>query len=269
VYLKVAAGDVWQDVVKFALANDLAGIEALSAIPGTTGAAPVQNIGAYGSEVKDVLESVEVFDMESGGFKVLTNTECEFAYRHSTFKKPEHKHRYIIVSIILKLRKSKTNTIPDFKPVRDFFAAKYNLDKDNKSQMDAFETIIREISEVITNIRWSKLPKPDELPNVGSFFHNPIISEVQVEKLKRILPDVPVYPAANGMYKVPAGYLIEQAGLKGYRQGSVGVYDEHALVLVNHQSATFEELEGFISYIQSRVLDLYGVALRPEPEIIG
>ena len=255
VVLRVGAGESWDKVVQFAVENNLQGIEALSAIPGTAGAAPVQNIGAYGTEIKDVLWKVEAVEKATGQVKEFTNEECKFAYRNSIFKQ-ELKDRFIITAIYLKLQNSKTALLPRSKEVQEIF-------KDRKDT----KCTLQEIRDAIIKIRWNKLPKPEELGNVGSFFHNPIISISQLEELKKILPEVPVYEFGE-RFKVPAGYLIEQAGLKGFRQGNVGIYEKHALVLVNHGGASFKELENLIDFIKQTIFEKYKIQLSVEPELV-
>jgi UDP-N-acetylmuramate dehydrogenase len=256
VVIKVGAGEVWDEVVAFAVERNLQGIEALSAIPGTAGAAPVQNIGAYGTEIKDVLEKVEVVDRATGELRVLENKDCKFSYRNSIFKN-EFKNKYIITAIYLKLKKSATAEIPKYKEVQKFFEG------DSRVQIPLLE-----IRNVITEIRWNKLPRPELLPNVGSFFHNPILNHEQLIDLQKILPNVPTYQNEDGNFKVAAGYLMDQAGLKGFTQGEVGTYEKNALVLVNAGQANFEQLQIFINFVQETVFAKYGVRLLVEPELV-
>lgn len=256
VTLKVAAGENWDDVVAYAVENSLQGIEALSAIPGKAGAAPVQNIGAYGSEVKDVLEKVEVVDKETGEIRFFNNAECRFSYRQSIFKN-ELKNKYIITAIYLRLKQASTAPIPKYKDVQKHF------ENDTPTEVP-----LTEIRQAITEIRWSKLPKPDELPNVGSFFHNPILTKSEVEELQKILPEVPIFEIGSNSYKVAAGYLIDKAGLKGVEKYGVGTYEKNALVLVNKGSATFTDLQKFIDFIKTEIKNKYNVYLQVEPEII-
>jgi UDP-N-acetylmuramate dehydrogenase len=255
IILKVGAGENWDEVVKFAVENNLQGIEALSAIPGTAGAAPVQNIGAYGTEIKDVLWKVEVVEKTTGKVRVFTNEECKFSYRNSIFKQ-ELKDKFIITAIYLKLQNSNTSQLPRSKEVQEIF-------KDRKDP----EFTLQDIREAIIKIRWNKLPKPEELANVGSFFHNPIISASELEELKKILPEVTAYEIGD-KFKIPAGYLIEQAGLKGYRKESVGIYEKHALVLVNHGGASFKELKSLIDFIKQTIFEKYKIELSVEPELV-
>lgn len=255
VFLKVGAGAVWDGVVQFAVDNNLQGIEALSAIPGTAGAAPVQNIGAYGSEIKDVLWKMEAVEKATGQVREFANEECKFAYRNSIFKQ-ELKDKFIITAIYLKLKNSKTAPLPRSREVQEIF-----MDRDEK------EFSLQEIRKAVVKIRWNKLPKPEELANVGSFFHNPIISVSELEELKQILSEVPAYEFGE-RFKVPAGYLIEQAGLKGFKQGNVGIYEKHALVLVNHGGASFKELKSFIDFIKQTIFEKYKIQLSVEPELV-
>lgn len=254
--LKVAAGEFWDEVVAFAVERNLQGIEALSAIPGTAGAAPVQNIGAYGTEIKDVLEKVEVLDCVMGALQILENKDCKFSYRNSIFKN-EFKNKYIITAIYLKLKKSATAEIPKYKEVRKFFEG------DSRDQIPLLE-----IRNAITEIRWSKLPRPELLPNVGSFFHNPILNHEQLADLQKILPNVPTYQNEDGNFKVAAGYLMDQAGLKGFTRDGVGTYEKNALVLVNRGQTNFEQLQNFIKFVQETIFAKYGVRLLVEPELV-
>jgi UDP-N-acetylmuramate dehydrogenase len=258
VILKVAAGEVWDEVVQFAVENNLQGIEALSAIPGSAGAAPVQNIGAYGTEIKDVLEKVEAVERATGEAKEFTNSECEFTYRNSIFKN-KLKDKFIITHIYLKLKKSKYAKLPEYKDVKEYF-------KDSGKESAS----LTEIRRAITEIRWCKLPRPEDLGNVGSFFHNPIIFLEQLEILKEKLPNIPVYKVDEEKVKVPAGYLIDQLGLKGLKSanGKVGTYEKNALVLVNYGGAEFSDLEDFVKFVQQKVSEAYDINLVVEPELV-
>lgn len=255
VYIFAGAGEVWDDVVAWAVHKRFAGIEALSAIPGSTGATPVQNVGAYGAEIKDTLVSVRAYDKEENQFVEISNEDCEFSYRQSIFKGRE-KNRYIITSILLKLKKAPP-VIPDYPLVKKYFK-EHNIMSPN----------VEQIRQVITDIRWSKLPKPEILPNCGSFFENPIVGLSIANALKQKLPDMPEYDMGHGMVKIPAGFLIEKAGLKGIQIGPVGTYEKNALVLINHGGATYHDVVCAKDKIISTVQDLFGVTLKTEPEFI-
>lgn len=260
ILVKIGSGENWDSVVQWAVNNNYSGIESLSAIPGTVGAGPVQNIGAYGSEIKDVLDSVSVFDTTNKQIVTLNNQDCNFSYRNSIFKSTQ-KGRYIILSVILKLSKDKPK-IPEYKAVKDYFDLSNNL---NPTLLD--------IRNAIIEIRWSKLPHPQELPNCGSFFENPIITKDLADKIKLQYPNLPIYPVVtNGanqeLVKISAGFMVDQAGLKGAKFGPVGVYDKNALVIVNHGGATYEDIVKAKDQIIKTVYDKFGVTLKPEPEFV-
>jgi UDP-N-acetylmuramate dehydrogenase len=235
--LKIGAGEIWDQVVEKTINMNLSGFETLSAIPGTVGATPVQNVGAYGTEVKDIIVSVEVFDIKGDKFMEILNIDCKFGYRDSIFKN-EAKGRYIITAVTFKLKKV-----------------------DDK-------TPLLEKREEITKTRWSKLPKPNEIPNVGSFFKNPIVLNEIAEEIHSQYPEAKFFPIDEKFTKVPAGWLIENAGLKGRAFGNISVYDKNALVLVNNGSATKEDLLNAKDEIIKIVNEKFGIILEQEPEII-
>lgn len=250
------AGVAWDDLVKFALSEQLAGVEALTAIPGTVGAAPVQNIGAYGAELADIFHSLRAYDTKESKFVEFKKTDCDFGYRHSRFK--DEPGRFIITQVTLALTPASNPVpIPDYPGVKDYLLAH---DIKNPSLAD--------LSQAITDIRWSKLPKPEELPNAGSFFKNPVVSAKTAEQIKRIYPTVRLFPLPDGQMKVPAGWLIEQAGLKGARVGGFGTYEKNALVIVNHGGGTYAELEALIAQITAAVSAKFGLTLTPEVNIV-
>ena len=251
--LAIQAGENWDEVVKFAVAHELSGIEALSGIPGLAGATPIQNIGAYGSEIADTIESVEVYDKEKEKFLILKKSECDFSYRNSIFKKnPE---RFIVTSMTLGLSKEKPKT-PDYKDVKKYFAEKNN---NNPSLL--------EIREAIINIRKNKLPDPSVIPNAGSYFTNPILEEKVALQIKSQFPEVPLFPFQN-QFKISAGWLIEQVGLKGEMVGKIKIYDKNALVLTNPEHATFEEIREAEETIHQKVFQKFNITLDREPRII-
>ena len=255
VVLKVGAGEVWHDFVMHCVGNGYGGVENLSLIPGTVGAAPMQNIGAYGVEIKSVVEAVEAVDIESGEKRVFSNAECEFGYRESVFKKA-FKNKYVITGTTFKLSK---------KPVVN---AAYGDVQKTLQEMGAETPTIRDISEAIMTIRRSKLPDPAEIGNAGSFFKNPEIPVAQFTHLRETFPEVPGYPVDAETVKVPAGWLIERAGWKGYREGEIGVHARQALVLVNYGGGTGAQIKALSEKIQESVAGKFGIRLNAEVNFI-
>lgn len=256
VIIKVASGEVWDDVVAWSVSKNLSGVEALSAIPGTVGGTPIQNVGAYGSEIKDVLVSVEAYNIEKNEIVNISNQECKFGYRDSIFKN-EWKGRFVITHIIIKLKKDDPS-IPDYKGVHEYFKNK-NIEKPN----------LKQIRDAIIEIRWSKLPKPNVLPNCGSFFENPIIEKSFADKLKMDYSDMPEYNIDNDHVKIPAGWLVEHAGLKGVTFDNVGTYEKNALVLINTGDATQKDVINARNKIIEKVYQKFGITLESEPEIVN
>jgi len=246
-------GEDWDGVVKFAVRNDLSGIETLSWIPGKAGSAPVQNIGAYGTEISDYIKTVEVYDKKKGGFASLNNKDCQFSYRDSLFKK--QRNRFIIVSVTLSLSKNAPK-IPKYKDVENYFKEK------NKKSPN-----LKEIRKAIIKIRKNKLPDPKVVPNCGSFFKNPIIGKRGVAKIKKVLPDSPLFPIGH-KFKIPAGFLIEKAGFKGKQIGRMKVHENNALVLTNPNRVPFSDLIKAKNKIQNTVYKKFGIMLEPEVNII-
>lgn len=255
VVLEVGAGEVWHDFVMHCVSNGYGGVENLSLIPGTVGAAPMQNIGAYGVEIKSVVESVEAVDIESGEKRVFSNAECEFGYRESVFKKA-FKNKYVITGAIFRLSK---------KPVLN---AAYGDVQKTLQEMGAQTPTIRDISEAIMSIRRSKLPDPAEIGNAGSFFKNPEIPVAQFARLRETFPEVPGYPVDAETVKVPAGWLIEKAGWKGYREGEIGVHARQALVLVNYGGGAGAQIKALSEKIQESVAGKFGIRLNAEVNFI-
>jgi UDP-N-acetylmuramate dehydrogenase len=255
VVLRIAAGEIWDDVVLFTVKNGYSGLEAMSAIPGTVGATPVQNVGAYGEEIKDVLVSLEAYDRQEKKYVTILNSECDFSYRMSRFKK-DWKNRFIITYITVELSKGKPK-IPEYKVVTDYFK---NKNIESPTLMD--------IREAIIEIRWSKLPRPEEIPNCGSFFENPIVEKSFGAKLQAEFKDLPLYTVDENFVKIPAGWLIEHSGLKGVAFGPVGTYDKNALVLINHGGATQANVIKARDEIIKIVYKKFGIMLESEPEII-
>ncbi len=257
VLVKVGAGVIWHDVVKWSVNHNFGGIENLALIPGTTGAAPIQNIGAYGVEFEQVLEHLTAFDVEEGAFKIFTPEECNFAYRNSIFKN-EYKGRMIVTDVTMRLKRNSPQINIDYYALSDYMKA--NSIK-NPGIFDVFDAVVA--------IRTSKLPDPSLLGNAGSFFKNPIVDKSTYSILKEDYPDIPSYEIGSDEIKIPAGWLIEQAGWKGKRVGNVGTYKNQALVIVNFGGATGDEIYRHALNIQKSVLEKFGIDLRPEVNIIG
>jgi UDP-N-acetylmuramate dehydrogenase len=256
-YVEFASGELWDECVEWAIENDLGGIENLSMIPGTAGAAPIQNIGAYGVELSDVFVSLDALDLIWGDKKTFTKKECQFGYRDSIFKN-ELKNQYFITSITLKL------TMEDHKANMDYGDIKKVLADNEIDEPD-----IADVSEAINEIRMSKLPDPEELGNAGSFFKNPIVEKEELERLKTAFPDLKFFPhSEKKKYKIAAGWLIEQCGWKGHRVEDAGVYDKQALILVNYGKATGGEILSLAKKIQKSVKDKFGISLVPEVNIL-
>lgn len=253
VFLKVNAGESWSRLVEYAVKQGWGGIENLALIPGKVGAAPIQNIGAYGVEVKDVIVSVEAFDMQTGQTVSFSHEQCGFGYRSSFFK-TIGKGRYFVTSVLIKLDKNPTINI-SYGPLQKAFSGRSNV-------------TIADIYDEVVNVRQSKLPDPDKLANAGSFFKNPVIEEKQAEGFLVDHPDAPHYPQLNGQVKLAAGWLIEQCGWKGVREGDVGVHQNQALVLVNYGHASGQQVFDFAKKIIQSVHDKMGVTLEPEVNII-
>ncbi len=249
--IEADAGLKWDDLVYWTVENDLYGLVNLSFIPGTVGAAPVQNIGAYGTEIKDVLKYVEVFDIEQNSFKRLSAQECEFGYRTSIFKTRLRNH-VIITRIGLELSK---------KPQ---FNLSYGPLKELASVANLSQRLVR---LKLGQIRMKKLPDPSIIGNAGSFFKNPVVSEQKYIQLKKRFPSMPAYEMDSG-WKIPAGWLIDNLGLKGYRMGQAAVYEHNALVLVNLGKATAADILNLAKFIQQKVWQAYAINLEFEVNVI-
>lgn len=252
-YITVGAGTQWDEIVLHSIQQGLSGIEALSGIPGTVGATPIQNVGAYGVEIKDVLESVTVFDRKDSQWKKLANKECCLSYRWSIFK--ENPDRYIITSIILKLSR-KTPSLPSYKKLQDLF---------RKTDTPLTSHALR---LAVLRLRSLSLPDPQIFPNAGSFFKNPIISKEKEEELRKKFPSLVSFPLENGMYKLAAGWLIDQCGLKGFKKGHFSTYSKNALIIIHDGEGSYSELHSFISKIISAVEEKFKATLDPEPVFI-
>jgi len=255
VFLNVQAGVDWNEFVDYCLKNNHGGVENLALIPGNVGSSPIQNIGAYGAEVKDVIESVEVVNIETLQMFELTNDECKFGYRNSIFKN-ELKGKVIIVSVTFKLDKIHKLNL-------EYGALKQEL-KDRKID----KPTIQDVAKAVSDIRRCKLPDPKEIGNSGSFFKNPSLHNDAFTKLKSAFPDIPSYAQADNTFKIPAGWLIEQCGWKGHREGDTGVHAQQALVLVNYGNATGKEILDLAKNIQKSVLDKFAVELEMEVNVV-
>jgi UDP-N-acetylmuramate dehydrogenase len=254
VFLRIGAGETWDDVVAFAVENGWYGIENLSKIPGEAGAAAVQNIGAYGVEIKDVVHTVETYNQLSFEKVVFSNADCQYSYRHSYFKN-EHNDPHIVTHVTLRLSKKQHFSL-------DYGNLKTELEKKGG------EFTLKDVRDAVVSIRASKLPDPKVLGNAGSFFMNPIIPTEQFDKLKVKYPDMPSYPAGEGLVKVPAGWLIEKCGFKGKTHGEVGVYEKQALVIVNLGDAKGFEIALVAESIMEGVRDKFGIEIRPEVKYV-
>lgn len=254
VMVRFGGGEIWQDCVEYCINRNWAGIENLSLIPGCMGAAPIQNIGAYGVELKDVFVSLEAISLEDGAIKYFDLNDCEFGYRSSVFK-TKLKGRFLIAYVILRLnKKHKLNT--SYSGIENMLAKKAISSPG-----------IRDISEVVKEIRRSKLPDPTRLGNAGSFFKNPIIPLAQFESLQNKFPTIPSYPAEDGHIKTSAAWLIDQSGWKGIREGNYGTYSKHALILVNYGNASGKDIWALAQRIQTSVQYQFGIELEPEVNI--
>tara|TARA_B100000795_G_scaffold244334_1_gene208782 strand:+ start:516 stop:1502 length:987 start_codon:yes stop_codon:yes gene_type:complete len=256
VLVSVGAGEVWDDVVNWSLTNNYGGLENLSLIPGNVGSAPIQNIGAYGVELKDVFESCRTISTETGLLKIFKNNECNFSYRSSIFKE-KFKNKYIITNVIFRL--SKLNHLINY----SYEPLKNDLDKKN-----ILNPTIKDISKSVIEIRSSKLPDPKEIGNCGSFFKNPIISDLDFRELANKDKDIPFYKISVNRIKIPAASLIEKCGFKGLREGNTGTHDKHALIIINHGNASGNEIFNFSQKIKKKVLKKFNILLEEEVNII-
>lgn len=256
VLVRVAAGESWHGLVRRCLDLDLHGIENLALIPGSTGAAPIQNIGAYGVELDQVFDSLTAWDRQRHRWVELDRSDCAFGYRDSLFKSIEP-GRFFITEVRLKLSRR-------FDPRLDYASLRDALDKAGIERPTP-----RQLVAAILRLRRHRLPDPARLANAGSFFKNPIVSTEQAEQAARRWPALPRWPLPNGQIKLAAGAMIERSGFSGFRRGGLGVYDHHALVLVHYGGARGEELAALIARIQAAVADEFGVTLEPEPLLVG
>lgn len=256
VWVEAQGGESWHGFVLHAIANDWGGIENMSLIPGNVGTTPIQNIGAYGREIKDTFVSCTALNIETLELRTFSNEECRFGYRESIFKQ-EEKGKYIIVSVVFRLTKHSHVINTAYGDIQAELA-KNNIEIPT----------IKDVSNAVIAIRQSKLPDPKELGNSGSFFKNPVIPKVQFEQLQRNFPDVKSFPVSDLEVKVPAGWLIEKAGLKGKRWGNAGVHEKQALVIVNYGNATGAEILEVSRKVQQTVKDIFGVEIEAEVNVI-
>jgi len=250
--VKIGAGEIWDSTVKRTVDMDLSGIEAMSAIPGTAGATPVQNVGAYGQEIADTLQSLEAYDCQTDSFVTLQNADCNFSYRNSIFRS-KSSGRYIITSITLRLSKNQ--------PQPPFYESLQKYIDENDIKMFTVEVIRNAVIE----IRKIKLPDPEIKPNCGSFFKNAIVEKWQLDDLKNKYPDIPVYELSDGNYKIPSGWLIERTGLKGVLIHGMRVYDNNALVLINESAVSYNDLAFARDEVIGKVRDKFRIQIEQEP----
>lgn len=253
-FVTAGGGVVWNDLVSFCVQKDIGGIENMTLIPGTVGASPVQNIGAYGTELMDVFENCRAYDRRTGEMRIFTKEECHFSYRDSIFKN-EGKDRYIITAVTLKLS------------MRPRLNLSYGAIQEELKRREISNPTIRDVSAVVADIRVNKLPDPSTIGNSGSFFKNPIISRAQFDDLQSSFSDIVYYPIQSGEVKLAAGWLIENCGWKGKRVGNTGTWRNQALVLVNYGNASGVEIYNFSEQIIESVFDKFGVRLEREVNI--
>ncbi len=250
--IKVGAGEIWDEIVKKTVDMNLSGIEAMSAIPGTAGAAPVQNVGAYGQEIADTLVSLEAYDIVDDRFVILQSADCGFSYRHSIFR-GDAAGRYVITNITLRLYKTAPQP-PFYKAIQDYFDA---------NNITLYTPQI--IRDAVIEIRKNKLPDPEVVPNTGSFFKNAIVEDWQLADLKKEYPEIPTYDMPDGRFKVPTGWLIEQVGLKGKTLHGMRVHDKNALVLINESAKSYSDLASARDEIIGAVRDQFRITIEQEP----
>lgn len=255
VLVEAQAGEVWADFVDRCISQDWYGLENMAGIPGTVGAAPVQNVGAYGAEAKDYIHLVRAYDVQTGQLRVFTNKECRFAYRNSVFKQ-ELKDRYIVASVVFRLRR-------EFEPNLEYRALSNAVAQRGYGHPSA-----RQVAEVVVTVRESKLPNPKQIGSAGSYFKNPVVTATFHDDLKHRFPELVSFVVDDGHYKLAAGWLIENAGWKGKDMGRAGVYEKQALVLVNRGGCTGRDVTRLAQAVVADVEDKFGVRLEPEAIII-
>ncbi len=256
VHIKVSAGEIWHQFVLRCVENGWGGVENLALIPGSIGASPIQNIGAYGVELKDVFESLEAIDVLTGEVRTFSKEECKFGYRNSIFKN-ELKNKVVITSVTFKLQKNA-------EPKVDYKALVEKLEEKEISK-----PTIKDVCEAVIEVRESKLPDPAKIGNTGSFFKNPVISTSLFKELTQVYDNMPSYIVSKDLVKVPAGWLIEKAGWKGFREGDAGVHKKQALVLVNYGNASGAQIWDLAMRIKKSVFDEFKIELTPEVNIVS
>jgi UDP-N-acetylmuramate dehydrogenase len=252
--VRVDAGENWNDFVHWSLGKGFGGLENLILIPGSVGAAPIQNIGAYGVEVREFIESVEAFDREGGRIVRLSNADCAFAYRDSLFK--HEPDRYLVCAVEFRLPRRRELRL-DYAGVREELAA-MKIDAPSHAA----------VADAVMRLRLRKLPNPAEIGNAGSFFKNPVVSTARAGDLQRTHPTLPSWPAEDSRRKLSAAWLVEACGFKGLRKGDAGVSERHALVLVNHGAASGEQIRTLAQHIMDGVQARFGIRIEPEPRIV-
>jgi len=254
--IRAMAGETWHEFVLYTIGENLGGLENMSLIPGNVGTTPIQNIGAYGAEIKDTFVSCDAMNIHTQEMRTFTREECKFGYRESIFKN-EEKGNYIILSVTFRLtrRNHKINT-------------GYGDIQKKLAENGIVNPTLKDVSDAVIAIRRSKLPDPKELGNSGSFFKNPIVPIAVYEKAKATHPDIPHYPVSETEVKVPAGWLIEHAGFKGYREGDAGVHKNQALVLVNYGNASGADILALSRKVQQAIFDKYGIRIEAEVNVI-
>ena len=254
VFVTAEAGENWHDFVSWCISQNYGGLENLSLIPGNVGSSPIQNIGAYGVEIKDTFHQLEALEIATGKIKVFKKEECHFGYRNSVFKN-ELKGKFVIINVTFKLTKTIHATNISYGAIQ--------------TELNGIENpTLQEISNAVIAIRKSKLPDPKEIGNSGSFFKNPVITGVDFELLKKEYPTIPHYIVSDTEIKIPAGWLIEQSGFKGKRFGDTGVHEKQALVLVNYNNATGKEIVALAKHIQQTILEKFNIELEIEVNVI-
>ncbi len=253
--MRIGAGEVWDDIVARTVAQGLSGIEKLSAIPGTAGATPVQNVGAYGAEIADVLTELEAYDTTTKTFVTLSAADCKFTYRNSIFKSTKDRH-YVITSITIRL--SKRPPEPPFYEALQAYLDKHHVTEHSPAALRG----------AVVAIRAQKLPDPQIVANTGSFFKNPIVQRGKLTQLQQDYPEMPFYEMKDGSIKLLAGWLIDQTGLKGYRSHGMKIYEKNALVFINESAKGYDDLAAFRQEIVGKVEQRFGVTLEQEPELI-
>ena len=256
IILKVGSGESWHDVVRYCVDKNWGGVENLSLIPGTVGAAPIQNIGAYGVEIEKNIFEVETIEISTGKLKIFTHDECHFGYRESVFK-TKLKDQFLISSITLTLTKK-----------NHLLHVSYGAITDTLQQNEIKNISIRDVSDAVIQIRSSKLPDPKKIGNAGSFFKNPSIQNDLHDFLKIQYPSMPSFPTQNSLVKISAAWLIEQCGWKGKKLNNIGVHQHQALVLVNYGGGSGEEIWNLAMKIQASVNEKFGIILQPEVNVL-